>query len=612
MNPFEEFLRRLFGGGPPPTMRAEEEEAARMPRVARNMPSVAADIGKSFVDAYKQRSLDLQDLANRQAGGAFGLYQPLSDYGEDPRAAELARAQRDLALDVLSAGAMGPATSASMGMLSSAPGIGGSTVRNAGIDVLARLRQNPLFANVREIDPSLATYLQFGATVPEARAVLNEILQGRALRPEILGVQQIPVGHSSPHFFLDPRIDPATARTGEGHQLWGPGLYVFENPATGESYRQSLRKYFGSPTLAGIPFDPFTVSQLRQDPRYKEFVDRLIGSRTSIWDPEDRKAIGKIERYYDESRPSGLNTARRSLDGYRGRVDFYENLVFEQKSLLQKAQQRLEEILQSETFSPELKQTLSRGEKENISALETYIKEAQESVANAKKAYRKELKAFGSAETRAAAKIRARLPEASTVTYRGTFGANPREILNQAEPFFGFGRPYDTPFARALLNLPGGEEKLDRYARRMDALNNQIFDNLPLGISFEDYKNLDYDDPIKNYARQLESDVTQVQQNLIKGFEPTYTRSERSLDPNDIMGAMMDQGIVGTKFPDSGSRGFNVLKPTGMAPSEMPTFNYTIYDPNRIQFQSAFAANPLLPLPSVMSQMQKDKEKKKK
>jgi hypothetical protein len=49
-----------------------------------------------------------------------------------------------------------------------------------------------------------------------------------------------------------------------------------------------------------------------------------------------------------------------------------------------------------------------------------------------------------------------------------------------------------------------------------------------------------------------------------------------------------------------------------MPASDMPTFNYTIYDPNRIQFQSAFAANPLLPLSSVMSQMQKDKEKKKK
>jgi len=601
MNPFEEFLRRLFGGGPPPTMQEEEQQAARLPRVARNMPSVAADIGKSFVDAYKQRSLDLQDLANRQAGGAFGMYQPLSDYGEDPRAAELARAQRDLALDVLSAGAMGPATSASMGMLSSAPGIGGSTARNAGMDVLARLRQNPLFANVPEIDPLLATYLQFGATVPEARAALNAQLQARALRPEIQGVQQNPVGHSSPHFFLDPRIDPATARTGEGHQLWGPGLYVFENPATGESYRQSLRKYFGSPTLAGIPFDPYTVSQLRKDPRYAAFVDRLIGPRTNIFRPDDRKAIGRIEDF--QQRPGWdlrlPRTTRNDVESASRNIAQWENLVSGAKS-------RLEEI------EAKVKEGSRWYNEDDIARQKKRMEEHENSLAEAKLNYRKKLTGFNERQSGEQKVLRPRLPEASTVTYRGIFGANPNEILNQAEPFFGFGRAFDTPFARALLNLPGGEEKLDRYARRMDALNSQIFDNLPIGISFEDYKNLDYDDPIKNYAKQLESDVTQVQQNLIKGFEPTYQRSERSLDPNDIMGAMMDQGIVGTRFPDALSRGFNVLKPTGMAPSEMPTFNYTVYDPNRIQFQSAFAANPLLPLSSVMSQMQKDKEKKKK
>jgi|694.fasta_scaffold11762_2 hypothetical protein len=612
MNPFEEFLRRLFGSGPPPTMRAEEEEAARMPRVARNMPSVAADIGRSFVDAYKQRSLDLQDLANRQAGGALGMYQPLSDYGEDPRAADLARAQRDLALDVLSAGAMGPATSASIGMLSSAPGIGGSTARNAGMDVLARLRQNPLFANVPEIDPAEATYRQFGATVPEARAALNEQLQTRALRPEIQSVQQNPVLHSSPHFFLDPRIDPATARTGEGHQMWGPGLYVAEGPGTASSYRESLRRYFGSPTLAGIPFDPYTVSQLRQDPRYKEFVDRLIGSRTSIWDPEDRKAMGKIEQYYDESRPSGLNTARRSLNNYRGRVDFYENLVSEQKNLLQRSRQRLDEILQSETFSPQMKQILSEGEKENISALETYVSEAQENMGRAKKDYRKELKAFGSAEKRAATKIRAKLPEASTVTYRGTFGANPDEILNLTEPYFGFGGISGTPFEAAILNLPQGRQKLALYEQTMQNAMARVRE-LPVGISWQDYQNLPFDDPTKAYARQVESDVTEAQKNLIKGFEPTIQRtSVRGTDPQRVMALMIDEGIVGTRFPDALSRGFNVLKPTGMPISDIPTFNYTVYRPDRIQFQSAFAANPLLPLSSVMSQMQKDKEKKKK
>jgi hypothetical protein len=258
-----------------------------------------------------------------------------------------------------------------------------------------------------------------------------------------------------------------------------------------------------------------------------------------------------------------------------------------------------------------MKQILSAGEKKNISALETYVSEAQENMDRAKRDYRRELKAFGSAEKRAATKIRAKLPEASTVTYRGTFGANPDEILNLTEPYFGFGGISGTPFERAILNLPQGDSRLANYEQTMRELVDRTGE-LPIGISFEDYKNLPYDDPIKNQARQLESDITQTQQNLIKGFEPNFRRSMRDLDPNDIMGAMMDQGIVGTRFPDALSRGFNVLKPTGMAPSEMPTFNYTIYDPNRIQFQSAFAANPLLPLSSVMSQMQKDKEKKKK
>jgi hypothetical protein len=586
-------------------MRAEEEEAARMPQVARNMPSVAADIGKSFVDAYKQRSLDLQDLANRQAGGAFGMYQPLSDYGEDPRAAELARAQRDLALDVLSAGAMGPATSASMGMLSSAPGIGGSTARNAGMDVLARLRQNPLFANVSEIDPAEATYRQFGATVPEARAALSEQLQARALRPEIQSVQQNPVLHSSPHFFLDPRIDPSTAKTGEGHQMWGPGLYVAESPGTASSYRESLRKYFGSPTLAGIPFDPFAVSQLRQDPRYKEFVDRLIGPRTNIWNPDDRKAIGKIEDFQ-------RNPARGSRTANREDVKFDLSNIGMWESFVRDAEERVREVAEAirtgrtwfGTDAPAFTEADLKRQIKSAQENKNYLKEA-------KVRYRKTLASFNEGQSLEQKALRARLPEASTVTYTGTFGANPNEILNLTEPYFGFGGISGTPFERAILNLSQGDSRLANYEETMRELVDRTRE-LPIGISFEDYKNLDYNDPIKNQARQLESDITQTQQNLIKGFEPSFRRSVRDLDPNDIMRAMMDQGIVGTKFPDALSRGFNVLKPTDMARSEMPSFNYTIYDPNRIQFEDAFAANPLLPLSSVMSQMQKDKEKKKK
>ena len=169
MNPFEQFLRKIFAGGLPPSVIEEDRQAANMGVAVDKLPKMAKDIGKSFVDSYKQRALDLQTLADQ----SIFRQVPLSDYEQvqTPR-----QAQRDLALDVLSAGA-GSGMKVGADILSSAPAIGGSVVKNTALNTL---RNSPTFkasfeGQLSRLAPD--SWKQFGNTLlPAIPKIIGEAI----------------------------------------------------------------------------------------------------------------------------------------------------------------------------------------------------------------------------------------------------------------------------------------------------------------------------------------------------------------------------------------------------------------------------------------------------
>jgi hypothetical protein len=215
MNPFEQFLRKLFAGGLPPSVIEEDRQAANMGVAADKLPKMAKDIGKSFVDSYKQRALDLQTLADQ----SIFRQVPLSDYEQiqAPR-----QAQRDLALDVLSAG-LGSGMRVGADILSSAPVVGGSVARNA-----------------------LPKWLQNSSGYTDEKLALREQLLNSfrtTSHPLERSTPTRKIFHSSRGIFEAPTLDPARQGAGIGDFWQGTGAaYVAESPSVRDYYREHLSK----------------------------------------------------------------------------------------------------------------------------------------------------------------------------------------------------------------------------------------------------------------------------------------------------------------------------------------------------------------------------------
>jgi hypothetical protein len=130
-----------------------------------------------------------------------------------------------------------------------------------------------------------------------AERVVPQVMERGGLPAEMLSAMaqgtQSPatVFHGSPHLFQ--RFDSSKIGTGEGNQTYGYGLYLAENPATAQSYKQALSEpelFVGGKKLqpkAGSPSD--VASAWLQD----VFDRGFFGSKTA--NPFDQ-AIADIQK----------------------------------------------------------------------------------------------------------------------------------------------------------------------------------------------------------------------------------------------------------------------------------------------------------------------------
>jgi hypothetical protein len=113
---------------------------------------------------------------------------------------------------------------------------------------------------------------------------------------------------------------------------------------------------------------------------------------------------------------------------------------------------------------------------------------------------------------------------------------------------------------------------------------------------------------LRDRLRQAAKDIQSINVNPLKGYSPTYQYTSLENDPFAIVDALRDQGIVGTKYADGISRRNFLANITDPEPA---TFNYTVFDPSRIQFTEAYgSANPFGPVSMAMQTLQKEQEKK--
>lgn len=631
MNPFEEFLRRLFGGGPPPTAIEEERQAAGMGRAAQTMTDVSRSLGKSFAEAYAQRTRDLQDLAMQQVRGANA---PLSDM-----TAPSSQAQRDLALDVLGAGA-GAGMRVGTELLSSVPGVGQSTLRNAALDRLARSRIFQVSPDSKFADES---WRQYGNTLEEARANLSAALARRQLNPEIAAVQQIPVGHSSPFFYEVPEITRRTMETGEGASLKGPGLYVADSPDVYEGhYRKTLARPTGPATvLGGLPLDYRNIKNLS-----RKLLEASVGSGAGYGGlPEEdwRKAAmlnnltDKMEADFVRSvkfpkNPNEVLAERESNRRYIASLLKQKQNLENQLNIISTAKKNPRQAFQLwyDTIADDLdKRNLfteryyssdpQRVQEENMKyaqqAFERFVDRSKTNetflkrdLTRVTKRYRGQVEGFVGNLGR---RLNISYPERIVATYEGVLGANPNELLHLDRPFFGLEGADLQRVMDAFKNFgtPSGSRGnlADAYLASMEETMRGVPQMSPMTLA-------EWQAPgnraMRDLFRDASRNISNVNVNALKGYGPYTEYSSLANEPFDILDALRDQGMVGTKYADAGSRR-NFLAP--VIDPEEATFNYTVYDPRRIQFTQAYAAaNPFAPLSTTMQALRNEKEKKKK
>jgi hypothetical protein len=610
MNPFEQFLRRLFGGGLPPSVMEEERQAANMGRVAEDLPTAVKNIGQSFVESYKQRARDLQDIATQQVRGQV----PLSDYEQVPVQSQ---AQRDLALDVMSAG-LGGGLRVGADILSSAPSVGASTARNAALD---RLRQSPIFKASREEQLSkLApdSWKQFGNTVEEARANLNNIL-GQTLRnPEIaFASEQIPVGHSSPYFYTQPEISRRTASTGEGAALKGPGLYIAESPSVYEGhYRNTLARPEGIATILGgqLPVDRNSIKD-----RYNQVLrEPLFGGIYANADEETKRKLGILSDLSDrfasgnslESSTSFAKYLRDTAERFYKNIEIYQGLENEAKKLLGPNGKDKWVESQAKFMQDYYRRNPSKLD-ERFNELKANAKDDVvrygKDLKNSKDSYKRALVQFNEAQSKLTKNFKVQEPGKVITTYEGLFGVNPGELLQQDLPFFGLGGADLERAMQAFGNFktPKGASLADEYMKNMETASKNLPKMSPMTLGeWQQDANKD----LRNRLRQASTDIQNINVNAIKGYSPSYEYSSLVNDPFAIVDALQDQGIVGTKYADAISRRNFLANITNPEPT---TFNYTVFDPRRIQFDRAYgAADPFGSLSSTMQSLRQEQEKK--
>lgn len=596
MNPFEQFLRRLFGGGLPPTVMEEERQAANLGKSAENMPKMAKELGKAALNSYKQRAQDLQTLANQQVFGQV----PLSDFGDvqSPR-----QAQRDLALDILSAGA-GTGMRVGADLLSSAPAVGGSVARNAALD---RLRQNPIFQeSVANPFDRLApdSWKQFGNTLEEARVNLSNILSRTPVRPEIArATEQIPVGHSSPYFYTAPEISRGTAKKGEGAALMGPGLYVAESPDVYKGhYRETLGRPMGSPTILGgqLPVDFNRISNAVRSAQEGKAEWSMLSD-----------ILGRIPREYE------VKGAQARLKSARNDLEFqYENLI-DLQTRLDNAKRTLSDKGRADYFNKQpdfLKDFFRRKPEELDKSFELIRQQAEkdvksytEFVTKAKKRLKKGLENFNDTQAKLTRNFNITYPEKVIATYEGLLGAGPNELLQLDLPFYGQEGKNLEKVMQALGNFKtsSGASLADEYMQNMETATKNLPKMRPM--SQEEFLRSENAN-LRDRLRQASKDVQSINVNPLKGYSPTYRYTSLENDPFAIVEALRDQGIVGTKYTDAISRRNFLANITDPEPA---TFNYTVFDPSRIQFTDAYgSANPFGPLSFAMQALQNEREKK--
>lgn len=612
MNPFEEFLRRLFGGGPPPTVMEEERQAANMGRVAQTMPEMARSLGRSALEAYRDRNMELMNLARQQA--IPGMNVPLSDMPSAPQGT----AQRDLALDVLSAG-LGTGMNVGTDLLSSAPAIGGSVARNAALD---RLRQLPFLSDAAPADFAPDSWKQFGATIPEARTNLSNILGQAPLNPEIVNAsQQIPVGHSSPHFYTAPEITRRTASTGEGAALMGPGLYVAEAAPVFEGhYRKTLARSTGPESILGgqLPINRYDLGQQLGAVERKIKGAIKLDPRADVTELERKAGILKDLIRSRLPMRSDIEGGQRQITSGRGlvetaldRISDTERRLARVKAIAGKDGERVWFDSQSQMMQDyytrrpeELEKTFDLIKTQAKKDIESYTELLRDDI----KDYRKRLREFNNRQDRFSKYFNVQQPEQVIATYKGLFGAAPNELLQLDLPFFGL---QGNDLERAMqafggFSSPGGGNLASTYMQNME----QAARNLPRlsPMTLADWQS-DAAKSIRQPLRQAAEDIQKINVNAIKGYGPDYRFTSLTNDPYAIVDRLRDQGIVGTKYADGISRR-NFLAP--VIDPEETTFNYTVFDPRRIQFTEAYgAANPFSPLGTAMQALQNEKEKKK-
>jgi hypothetical protein len=610
MNPFEQFLRKLFAGGLPPSVIEEDRQAANMGVAVDKLPKMAKDIGKSFVDSYKQRALDLQTLADQ----SIFRQVPLSDYEQiqAPR-----QAQRDLALDVLSAGA-GSGMRVGADILSSAPVVGGSVARNTALD---RLRQSPIIqASLLKETEKLApdSWKQFGNTLEEARANLSSALGQIPRNPEIASaLEQIPVGHSSPYFYTQPEISRRTASTGEGAALKGPGLYVAEGTPVYEGhYRTSLARPESPTAMLGgqLPINKSSIKD-RHDQVLREAPFGIYHNA----DAETKRKLAILSDFtYRVPSSSDIENSTKYLENKRGSLAYeYERLAGYEKKIAE-----LKEVLKSDSKDKWLesqprftKDYLSR----NPDVLEKRFEEVRNLAESDLKRYeayvkhdtpniKRKLEDFNKLQTQLTRNFKLQYPQKIIATYEGLLGVNPGELLQQDLPFFGLsGKDLERAMqAFGNFKTAKGESLADIYMKNMEVASKNLPKMSPMTLEqWQGEANKD----LRTRLRQASTDLQNINVNAIKGYTPSYERTSLQNDPFAIVDALKDQGIVGTKYADGISRRNFLANITDPEPT---TFNYTVFDPRRIQFDKAYgAADPFGSLSSTMQAIQNAKQEKK-
>jgi len=549
VNPFEEFLRRLFGGGPPPTAMEEERQAANMGKVAQDLPGMARSIGQSFLDAYKQRAVDLQDLAmqNRIAGGNI----PLSDMGgqADPR---LAQAQRDLALDVLSAGAFGGASQMGGALLSSAPGVGKYTSMRSLVDAVPEWLRLPYESE---------------------KAALNEQLQRQFIRggrSPFEGIaQRRDVFHSSPGLFPQAELNLSRQGQGIGDYWQGTGAaYVSELPQVRDYYRRmitnnTMEKDFGFELPSGrIIADPKLTLQRKKTGLRNQLEALLFEESRGRGTPETEKTKARLMRAMD---------------------------AIDQRFLYS-------DILNAPPTYPWLARPADLKDIQN--SVTKKMNKLENPTYNAKE--RKEIRAELKRELENYARLKnlfdpnaiRRTEFPHVASYSGTFHANPDELFNLNIPLDQ--QPSGPRIIAALNELPTGISYRDLVLPGEglgDAIVRQQRDFIP--------------------TPSLSS--TSVNEMLVSGqrdagwsaYRPEFT----SATPWETMEALKDKGIVGNQYLTR--RDFENLLAGG--PPKNPSYNYVVTNPERLRFASVFgAADPFGSLSTAMQTLRNEKEKKKK